>query len=94
VLAEARAALSGLLPDDAVLAAPATAGPAPAANDVDVEKTRAATLRLTCLASLSGRPALVLPVLRTGPVPYGLSLMGAPGADRALLTLLEPGVTV
>jgi Asp-tRNA(Asn)/Glu-tRNA(Gln) amidotransferase A subunit family amidase len=95
VLAEAQAALAALLPADAVLAAPATAGPAPAANDVDVdvETTRAATLRLTCLASLSGRPALVLPTLRTGPVPHGLSLMGAPGTDRALLTLLEPGVT-
>jgi amidase len=92
-LARARAVLADLLPAGAVLATPATAGVAPARNGLNAESTRAATLRLTCIASLSGRPALVLPTIRVGPAPMGLSLMGAPGTDRALLNLLEPGVT-
>jgi amidase len=90
----ATATLEALLPPDVVLALPAASSVAPGLNiDADeLEVTRAATLRLTCISSLTGRPTLVIPSIRVGPHPVGLSLMGAAGTDRSLLTLLESGV--
>ncbi|HET6499134.1 MAG TPA: amidase family protein [Amycolatopsis sp.] len=53
------------------------------------ETVRAGTLRLTCLASLAGLPAVVEPSLRVDGKPAGLCLAGAPDADLALLALLH-----
>jgi amidase len=94
VARQATATLEALLPPDAVLALPAASSVAPGLHiDADeLEATRAATLRLTCISSLTGRPALAIPSIRVGPYPVGLSLMGAAGTDRSLLTLLESGV--
>jgi amidase len=87
VAAKARADLAGWL-DGAVLALPTAPGPAPllAAGPEEIDDVRGRTLRMTCLAPLAGAPALSLPL--AGPVaPVGLSLIGAPGTDYALLDL-------
>jgi Asp-tRNA(Asn)/Glu-tRNA(Gln) amidotransferase A subunit family amidase len=81
---------------DRVLVLPSASSAAPAVHGdpADGERTRASTLRLTCLAGLTGRPALSIPVLavdrpgargRTGRVggtdPAGSA--GAPGGAEA-----------
>lgn len=89
LLAGARTRLDARLPPGAALALPATSTAAPPA-DLDAAGTqlvREATLRLTFLASASGRPAVVVPTLRLGALPAGLSLIGFRGQDLALLDL-------
>lgn len=73
---------------DRVLVLPSTAGPPPFrdADPAAHEAARAATLRLTCLASIAGLPAVTLPLPGTG-LPIGLCLLGAPHTDRALIRL-------
>lgn len=87
VLSDARKALDAVLPPGTALLLPATSGPAPLADapPEEVEAVRAATLRLTCLASLAGLPAVVAPLLRVRSLPVGLCALGARGTDRALL---------
>jgi Asp-tRNA(Asn)/Glu-tRNA(Gln) amidotransferase A subunit family amidase len=91
VLAGARDRLAGLLTPGRALLLPATSGPALpldlAAGEVD--SARIATLRLTCLASLAGLPAVAVPTMRLGARPMGLSLIGAAGTDRSLLELIN-----
>lgn len=83
--------LNALLPAGTVLLLPSTAGPAPSvhATEQDIEASRAATLRLTCLASLAGLPALSVPALHLGGVPLGLCLVAAPHQDRSLLEFIN-----
>ena len=52
------------------------------------ERVRAATVGITCIASLGGLPQLSLPLGRLPEGPIGLSLLGAQGADHLLLDLL------
>lgn len=87
VIADARATLYERLDPGTVLLLPASSTPAP---PVDMslqtkEEVRAASLRLTCLASLAGLPAVVLPLLSVRGLPAGLCVAGAPGTDRSLL---------
>ncbi|MFJ2240348.1 amidase [Streptomyces sp. NPDC087859] len=88
-LAEARARLDATVPAGTALLLPASSSPAPFvdAPQAEVEAVRAATLRLTCLSSLAGLPAVVLPRLRVRGLPVGLCLVGARGTDEALLDL-------
>jgi Asp-tRNA(Asn)/Glu-tRNA(Gln) amidotransferase A subunit family amidase len=90
IIAQARERLSGMLAD-AVLLLPATSGTAPAhdAGPGEVAAVRAATLRLTCLAGLTGSPAVTLPLMRVGGFPVGLSVVSAPGSDAGLLQFAE-----
>ncbi|MFF4260361.1 amidase [Streptomyces sp. NPDC001663] len=90
VLSDARKALDAVLPPGTALLLPATSGPAPLADapPEEMEAIRAATLRLTCLASLAGLPAVVAPLLRVRSLPVGLSALGARGTDRALLDFI------
>jgi Asp-tRNA(Asn)/Glu-tRNA(Gln) amidotransferase A subunit family amidase len=83
VVHEARSEICSWLADS-VLAIPAACGPAPSRNAgaEEIEADRAATLRMTCLAGLSGAPALTLPLL---PGPVGVCLVASPGTDRGLL---------
>lgn len=91
VLAAARATLADLLTPGVALLLPASSSPAlpldlPAEQ---VDTARAATLRLTCLASLAGLPSVALPTMRVGPLPMALCLVGAAGTDRSLLELIN-----
>ncbi len=82
-----RTDLLRLLAPGTVLALPSTSSAAPR-RDTDpalMESVRQATLRLNCLASLAGLPALSIPALRAGALPIGLCLLAAPGQDHSLL---------
>jgi amidase len=48
---------------------------------------RARTIGITAVASLAGCPEVSLPLGRVDGAPVGLSLLMAPGRDRALLAL-------
>ncbi|WP_245991846.1 AtzH-like domain-containing protein [Mycetocola lacteus] len=90
-LPELRAHLNAALGGRVVLL-PTTPGPAPRvdADPAELDRVRAHTLRLTTLASLTGRPALAFPVPRApGALPIGLSLIGPPGSEHTLLALAE-----
>ncbi|WP_405905427.1 amidase [Streptomyces sp. NBC_00828] len=88
-LLSARSAVAEALPPGTALLLPATSSPAPRADatPAEVETVRAATLRLTCIASLAGLPAVAMPRLRVRDLPVGLCAIGAPGTDHALLEL-------
>jgi amidase len=90
VLAGARRRLAELLPPGRALLLPATSSPAlPVDLPGDrVNAARLATLRLTCLASLAGLPAVAVPTMRVGTAPMALTLVGGPGTDHALLDLV------
>ncbi|MCW2756056.1 MAG: hypothetical protein JWQ32_3467 [Marmoricola sp.] len=70
-----------------VLRLPSASGPAPRlwapADAVDAE--RRATVRLTCIAGVTGRPVVAAPFTVTPDGPVGTSHVGPPGSDLALI---------
>jgi amidase len=87
--AEARARLGWLLPPGTILCLPTTPFPAPrkGLSLATLEPLRA---RITCLAAhggLTGVPQLSLPGARVDGLPVGLSILGAPGSDAALVAV-------
>jgi len=58
------------------------------ASDVEVA-TRNAAMAMLCIAGLGGLPQITLPLAMAEGCPAGLSLVGAAGADEALLRLAE-----
>ena len=89
VLDAAAQTLRARIPAYAVVVLPAASTTAPPLGQPAEAKaaTRAGTLRLTCLASLAGLPALTVPARPAGEPPVGLCILGAAGSDRALLAL-------
>ena len=87
-LAAVRAELDDLL-GDAVLVLPSAAGPAPRlwASAAAVDAHRQATFRLTCIAGITGRPAVSAPLLQLPGGPLGVCLVGPRGSDRTLIAL-------
>jgi amidase len=87
-LAEARRALDAVL-GDAVLVLPSASSAAPRldASAEEVDRVRGATLRLTCVAGATGRPAVSAPLLRVAGGPVGFCLVGPRGSDLALVDL-------
>lgn len=93
-LGAARARLDAVL-GDRVLLLPAASSSAPTVMaDADlIERTRQGTLRLTCIAGITGRPALSVPLLgvpQPGALldaPLGLGLVGPRFGDLALIEL-------
>jgi amidase len=55
------------------------------ADALDAFRTR--VMRLTCIAGVSGQPQVTIPVGTLAGCPVGLSFIGWPGADEALLDL-------
>ena len=84
----ARARLDELLGGgDALLVLPtAPCSPRRDASAAEVDAFRARTMGLTCPAGLSGFPQVSMP-LAAAATPLGLSLVGPPGSDEALLAL-------
>lgn len=83
----ARRRLSELLHDGTVLCFPTAPFPAP---DRNVDGASAAALwpaiaPLTCIAGLTGAPQLTVPVAQVDGRPVGLSLLGPPSSDLALI---------
>ena len=85
VVQSARQRLRDLL-GDRVLVLPTASSVAPLPGP-GVAAVRQATVRLTCLAPLLGAPAVSLPLATRDGLPCGVSLLAAPGRDRALLDL-------
>lgn len=88
---EVRARLGELLAPGTLLVAPTVPGIAPlqGLSGEAVERSRIATLQLSCPAGLAGLPQLTLPLRGEGGCPIGLSLIAAPGCDLQLLELAE-----
>lgn len=86
-----QARLRGLLGGGAVLVYPTSPGPAPllAATQAEQNAVRERTMGVTAIAGLCGLPEVTIPAARVGGAPVGLSLVAAPGRDRALLALAE-----
>ncbi|MBX3098920.1 MAG: DUF3225 domain-containing protein [Salinibacterium sp.] len=93
-LSAARRTLDSVL-GDRVLLVPTASSTAPSvfAGPEHTERTRQGTLRLTCIAGLTGRPALSAPLLSAPqpgallPAPVGLGLVGPRFSDVALVNL-------
>jgi Asp-tRNA(Asn)/Glu-tRNA(Gln) amidotransferase A subunit family amidase len=93
-LGAARARLDAVL-GERVLLLPAASSSAPTVMaDADlIERTRQGTLRLTCIAGITGRPGLSVPLMSVPQpgalldAPVGLSLVGPRYSDLALIEL-------
>lgn len=72
---------------DATLVLPSAAGPAPKvwAAPSQVEQHRRATMALTCIAGITGRPAVSAPLLTLPDGPLGICLVGPRSSDPALI---------
>ena len=84
-----RAELTDMLRSDAVLVMPTapSAAPLKTASQQQMQAYRDQALKLMCLASLSGFPQITLPIGEVGGAPFGVSLLGPPGSDIALIRL-------
>lgn len=89
VRAAFRAELAETLGADGLLVLPTMPGAAPL-NDTafdDIQAYRERALRLLCLSGLSGFPQITLPLGAVDGAPFGLSLIGPAGGDKALIRL-------
>jgi amidase len=77
------------LGDDGVALLPSAASLAPRrdADPADVDAVRLRTMAITCIAGSAGLPQVSLPWPRRGDAPIGLSLLGPPGSDLALVRM-------
>lgn len=90
--AKVRARLHALLAGGAVMVYPTSPCPAPRldASLEDQQAVRECTMGVTAFAGMAGLCEVTLPAGRIeGGLPVGLSLVAAPGHDRALLALAE-----
>jgi amidase len=75
-----------------LLPSASSAAPSTTADPAELDRVRAATIRLCCVAGLTGRPALSIPALTVpgpfgGDAPLGICLVGPRGSDVALVSL-------
>lgn len=90
---QARAALAAIrqqlddLLRETVLIIPSAAGPAPKVwySTDRVDAHRRANFRLTCIAGITGRPAVSIPLIATPDGPLGVCVVGPRGSDEALI---------
>jgi amidase len=70
---------------------PTSPVPAPllSASTEEIMAIREQTIGVTAIAGFAGAPEVTLPVARVDGAPVGLSLVAAPGRDRALLAFAE-----
>ncbi|NHN21527.1 amidase family protein, partial [Bacillus amyloliquefaciens] len=77
--------------DDGVLLMPTMPDIAPlrTAADSTLEDYRNDSIRMLCVAGLSGFPQLSMPLAQRDGAPLGVSLLGPAGSDRSLVALAE-----
>jgi len=56
-------------------------------SEEDFERFRSRAIPLMCIAGLAGLPQISLPMATVEGCPLGLSLVGPPGRDRALIAV-------
>jgi amidase len=78
-----------LMGDDAVAILPSAASLAPFrdADPAIVDGVRLRTMAITCIAGLAGLPQVSMPFVTPEGVPIGLSILGPPNSDLALVRL-------
>jgi amidase len=88
-MAEIRAHIHALLPPGTVLIIPTApaVGPLLTASAADLNAYRTRAMDYTCIAGLGGLPQINIPAGSIDGVPFGVSLIGWPGADETLLDL-------
>jgi len=86
-----QARMWALLGGGAVMVYPTSPAPAPllTASLSEQNAVREKTMGVTAIAGLCGLPEVTIPAGKVAGAPVGLSLVGAPGSDRALLVLAE-----
>lgn len=84
-----RAELASFLGTNGFLVLPTVPGAAPLAKSTpeQFQAYRERALHLLCLSGLSGFPQITLPIGSVEGAPFGLSLLGPPGSDVALIRL-------
>ncbi|MDW8443726.1 MAG: amidase family protein [Acetobacteraceae bacterium] len=89
--ATASARLRGVLGGGAVLVFPTSPIPAPrlTATPQEILEVRERTIGVTSYAGFAGACEVTMPAAKVDGAPVGLSLLAAPGRDRALLALAE-----
>lgn len=87
--AQVRTHVRTLLGDDGVAVLPSAASLAPRrdADPLAVDAVRLRTMAITCIAGLAGLPQVSLPIATGDGEVVGVSLLGAPGSDIALIRL-------
>ncbi|MBC7725053.1 MAG: DUF3225 domain-containing protein [Burkholderiaceae bacterium] len=95
-LVRVRARIDDVLGDRVLLVPSASSiAPSSGADAASNERTRAGTLRMTCIAGITGRPALSAPLVWVArddlatPAPVGLCLVGPRFSDLALISAGE-----
>jgi len=80
-----------MVASDAVVVLPSAATTAPRldADAATVDEARMRTMRMTCVAGLSGLPQVSIPLQAPSGDPFGVSLLGPAGSDLALLRLTK-----
>ena len=63
------------------------AAPLKSAPQQEMQAYRERALRLLCLSGLSGFPQITLPIGTVHDAPFGISLLGPPNSDIALIRL-------
>lgn len=91
-----QARLRPLLAGGAVLVFPTSPCPAPllTSSPETLQTIREATLAVTSIAGMAGLCEVSLPAAKVDGAPVGLSLVAAPGRDRALLELARQAAEV
>jgi amidase len=77
-----------LLGEDGILIIPTAPGIAPLLQQSgeELDKRRAKTLQLTCIAGLAGLPQITIPMTSSEGSVYGISMIAGPRQDIKLLT--------
>ena len=71
----------------AVLPSAASLAPLRKADPAEVDAIRLRTMAMTCVAGIAGLPQVNMPFTTEQGEPIGISLMGPPGSDAALIQL-------
>ncbi|AYA78559.1 amidase [Bacillus sp. Y1] len=83
--------LSALLNSNGLLVIPTTPGEAPMRNLMveEMEQYRSKTMKLTCIAGLSGFPQVTIPLIKENGIPIGLSFIANHHSDLKLLRWVQ-----